>query len=367
MYNGGMNIKGIILGAVRSLLWFSLAFGLGWAALYAVRYAALTFYYDYGQHVLLEPIVQAEAGSVEPANEGRLVQVTGIPGPDQSLRDPLYGIEGKGLRMVRQVRGEPQTPEEDGKAAPQAPVNPPEPHLQGWKSSNPIYLGSYELRGLGLENLGLTLISNRAVLSVMVLPPGLREQAEIKNGHLVMPSSNGFKYQVAFNLYKIRKVSFLGRQRGRALESNVNTVWRANFMDNHVQLPLYRAAMNACFFLLLAWAATTLALYTLTKGLYCRLKGAELAWYALLISGVASLGIYGILVDTGALWNNPIWDPRGPTTRRFVQNCFPPERVETAHLCLWVGMGLCLLLAAAPTMLKWWRKRHAIPFEKSTK
>ena len=53
MYNGGMNIKGIILGAVRSLLWFSLAFGLGWAALYAVRYAALTFYYDYGQHVLL--------------------------------------------------------------------------------------------------------------------------------------------------------------------------------------------------------------------------------------------------------------------------------------------------------------------------
>lgn len=339
-----MRIRAFILAASKLLLWLSLAVGLGIAAFDAARYSALTFYYYYGQHCLLEPIVEQPPNSVTPAHEGRLVRVSG-PVAESTLRDPLYHVQAQGVRMERHIIGIPCSLEEV--ATLDAPPHPPEPHLAIWRSTHSARIGCYELLGAGLEQIPLR-YSERPILSVMGLPPALREQAEIEAKSIVLPSINGFRYRVKFIVYKGKDSAFLGRQKGSALLSDAETIWRTDFMANHLPQPLYKAGMNAVFFLFLAWAATILTLYALNKAMRCTMAFAELAWHGLLLSCVAGLSVYSLLVEKGVLWSNPTWDlPKARTVRLFVPGRFMPSSVESVQLVLWVGIGLCIALALA--------------------
>lgn len=48
-------------------------------------------------------VVSVAAGTVDPANEGRLVHVAGALSVAEKLRDPATGVEADGLRLVRKV------------------------------------------------------------------------------------------------------------------------------------------------------------------------------------------------------------------------------------------------------------------------
>lgn len=316
-------------------------------ALFAAKYAALSFYFYYGQHTLLEPITRLESPAyASPVLEGRLVLARGMVSADHPLSDPQYGITAKAVRMKRHVSGIPRA---EGEALCPAPSDPPERFLSNWYACAPVHLGGYRLQGPGLYAMRL-LYAERPVLSVMSLPAEIRNLAEIDQQSIIIPSANGFKYRVKFTIAKEGPAAFLGRQRGDTLLSDATTTWRMGFMENHSQQGLALSLMNAGFFLLLSWAAMVLALYSLLQAVQSRMNLPEMAWYALLLSLISGLGLYGIMIDNGVLRSNPslyrVWFRHEPYA--FEPGQLQPELAAAAHVCLWIGMGLCVALALLP-------------------
>lgn len=346
-----MRIKALILTFVTSLLWLALAAGLGLSAYYAAKYSAITFYYYYGQHELLESLTKQDPEVFDPALEGRLVQVSGTVSSDHMQYDPLYGVQAKGVRLERQVVGLPR--ETEGKPILLAPPDPPEPYLSAWSSTTPARMGFYTLESSGIKLVKLSMAA-RPVLSLMSLPPELQDQAVIDEGSIILPSVNGFSYRVRFVLGKEKYITYLGRQRGDTLFTDKETEWRSHFLESHAQLPLPKAMMNACFFALLAWAALIATLYALSKAINSGIRQREQVWYALLLAVVMVLNFYELLVNEGVLWSDPTGDHAwARVTRVFVPGHFPPDKVAAAHLWLKTGMTLCVVLALLPSVRRW--------------
>lgn len=82
-------LVGIVLIAVSTILLF-------WNEGYAVQTARSL---DEGAGI----VVTAQPAKVEPANEGKLVHVSGDLKAETALRDPEFGVTAKGLRLMRSV------------------------------------------------------------------------------------------------------------------------------------------------------------------------------------------------------------------------------------------------------------------------
>lgn len=351
-----MIFKKIMLSCVQMLMWLCVAIGVGMTALHAAKYAAITFYYYYGQHKLMEPIVQQEADSLNPANEGRLVQVHGAITAEQPLRDPFYGVETDAVRMERRVVGLQR--HEEGAEPEDAPRFPPEPYLCNWLSDTPARIGCYTVPAAGLDKVKLR-YGIRPVPSVMALPAELREKATPGDSSVVIRSENGFDYRVTFILGRENECTYLGRQQGSTLAADEHTLWRADFMEGHTSVSLIKALMNALFFSAAAWGAMVLALYALNKAMHRALSFRELSWYALLITLVIGFVFCDHLTSLGVLWSNPTLDHPWKAVRRvFIPEQLQAGRVAAAHAWLWGGIILCLAAAFLPALMRRMRRKR---------
>ena len=333
-----------------SLLWLTLAIGLGLWAFRAANYSALTYFYYDAQHRLFEEIIETDPLLFSEEREGKLVRVRGDVSADDVPKDPDYHLSAQGLRIQRRVQLLP--PAEGTEHAPASP--PPEPHLTDRASyAKGMRIGLYLLDGPGRDKLRLPRYE-RHVASIMTLPPALRDSATISGKELTFSSADGSHYSVRFWVDTEAERSFLGRQRGLYLTTSPEELWRAEFMKEHAPATPFKTALNTGFFLLLSWVAALAALCCLCSAFRLPLSMREWALSALMLAIISALSSLGLLIDKGALLTNPIFDH---TWRGAAHHCFEPghfdsAHVATAHRYILFGMGLCLLPVALPPALK---------------
>ena len=89
----GSSFKGMLAGLIMFIAGFPLLF---WNEGNAVKTA----------RALKEgakTVISIDANKLDPANEGKLVHLSGMAKTDDILKDDIFGIEQKGIRLVRQV------------------------------------------------------------------------------------------------------------------------------------------------------------------------------------------------------------------------------------------------------------------------
>lgn len=323
----------------------------------AAKYAAITHYYYYGQHCLLEPIAEVDpTAAPNPANNGKLVQVQGRMRAENVLRDPLYGIEMRAVSLERRISPISRV---EGNDITWAPPSPDEPYLKEWMQYADVSIGSYKLEGLK-SALPSPFHTVRTIATVMDIDQELRPLAEVDSQGLIMPSANGFKYKVSFISGLEKEGAFIGRQQGDALVAGEQEVWRMKFVARLGKATPAKALMNACFFLLLAWGAAMLVIHTVSKATRGSLKLRALTLSALFLALLTMLSVYSSMIDLGVLWTDPTFDhPWRATTRVFIPHCFEAGREQAAQWWLNAAMLLCIALPLLYAGIALLRRRAA--------
>lgn len=197
--------------------------------------------------------VQVEPGSVNPANDGKLVHLTGEATPQETLKDPLFGLSAKAVRLRRLVQmyqwkqtAETSTRKKLGGGTesvttykydqnwsnkpidsskfkqPSGHQNPSNLPFESWTGQAPsVTLGSFKLSTslVGQIDGHEALSVDKAVLDA--LPEGIRANLKVDGTRLyrgkdpTRPEVGDMT--VAFEQVKPQQVSLLARQAGDSL------------------------------------------------------------------------------------------------------------------------------------------------------
>jgi hypothetical protein len=190
-------------------------------------------------------VATVAADKVDPANNGKLVTVAGEATTDETLTDGLFLVSAKALRLVRQVEMYQWKEEENGEEE-----NPTYTYSKAW-SSKPIDSQKFHDRRYRMPFLGKTLTPKVVKLGAFELPPELTakidkseplpasdedaSKATGKAESYTWKSVDGILYsgdpknpkigdlKVSFSVVKPQKVTVVGAQKGNTLAPYENT------------------------------------------------------------------------------------------------------------------------------------------------
>lgn len=190
------------------LLYLLCAFGCfcAWVSFYNLVY---TYYRYWVGPLLTEPIVDVSADELNPENEGKIVQCEGELHGVETLSDPLYKLELKGLKLIRYVDSTQIGESQEGYLTPAV-----------YRSTKQDFsVGKYRLTNLNEDtDWG---ISYSVRLNQENIPDFLRERATLNEGRLHIAEEDGSTSVISFwadgaepHLWG----QFQGRQKGDSIE-----------------------------------------------------------------------------------------------------------------------------------------------------
>ena len=191
------------------LLYILCAFGCFccWASFYDLT--VFTYFRYWVGPLLTEPIVDISADRVNPENEGKIVQCEGeLQGLD-TLRDPVYKLELKGLKLKRFVETTRTGESQQGYLTP----------MEFCSSGQNFRVGAYGLTNLN-EDTGVC-ISRSVWLTEENIPDFLRGRATLHEGDIHIAEEDGSTSKVSFWSECAEpqlRGHFQGRQKGDSIE-----------------------------------------------------------------------------------------------------------------------------------------------------
>ena len=191
------------------LLYLLCAFGCFccWSSFYDLT--VFTYFRYWVGPLLTEPIVDISADRVNPENEGKIVQCEGeLQGLD-TLRDPVYKLELKGMKLKRFVETTRTGDSQQGYLTP----------MEYCSTGQDFRVGAYRLTNLN-EDTGVG-ISRSVCLNEENIPDFLRGRATLHEGDIHIAEEDGSTSVVSFwsecSEPRLRG-EFQGRQKGDSIE-----------------------------------------------------------------------------------------------------------------------------------------------------
>ncbi len=177
-----------------------------WVSFYDLVY---TYYRYWVGPLLTEPIVDISADVVNPENEGKIVQCEGELQGVETLRDSLYKLEIKGLKLYRFVETTQTGDSQQGYLTP----------MEYCSTGQDFRVGAYRLTNLN-EDTGVGIL--RSVwLNEENIPDFLRGRATLHEGDIHIAEEDGSTSVVSFwsecSEPRLRG-EFQGRQKGDSIE-----------------------------------------------------------------------------------------------------------------------------------------------------
>ncbi len=177
-----------------------------WASFYHLVY---TYYRYWVGPLLTELIVDVSADEITPENEGKIVQCEGELHGVETLSDPLYKLELKGLKLIRYVDSTQIGESQEGYLTP----------VVYHSTKQNFRVGKYRLTNLN-EETGVS-ISHSVWLNEENIPDFLRERATLNEGRLYIAEEDGSTSVISFwadGAEPHLRGQFQGRQKGDSIE-----------------------------------------------------------------------------------------------------------------------------------------------------